>query len=484
MKEDNEQAGTRGISFRLRAYFCLLLLFLVAFNTALFAITWRADNQTFLARRDKLLTQQQYMLRALSADISNIAATRPQGLGRLYEKKGQDFLAGGVLLRIEKNNDVVYTSFDNEPYAQLSPAVGATVWCARQVEGHGKMLLVQSALSQELAGYQVLMAFPFQSFFDLWFADLRSIAAISFGVSLALAAALWILLRVLWQPLAQLGDATRRLQAGETQVRVACTRKDEIGQLAQDFNRMADQIESQILTLQTIAQEKQSLLDALSHELRTPLTAVRASVQLLQMAKLSQGETYAILEGLQHETGRLQQLADSMLSLSRLERESAGQFVAVSSGKLCRRAAQLFRAQCAAEGIAFSLNLRDEQLLWGDEALLESLLCNLLDNACKACSARVDSELGEYQPQIDLWAQRQGKTFVLCVADNGCGMGKEALRHIKEPFYREDKARSRRTGGNGLGVPICQRIAKAHGATLSFKSTPGYGTMALVTFTT
>ncbi|MDK2813638.1 MAG: hypothetical protein PWQ08_893 [Clostridiales bacterium] len=484
MKEDNEQVGTRGISFRLRAYFCLLLLFLVAFNTALFAITWRADNQTFLARRDKLLTQQQYMLRALSADISNIAATRPQGLGRLYEKKGQDFLAGGVLLRIEKNNDVVYTSFDNEPYAQLSPAVGATVWRARQVEGHGKMLLVQSALSQELAGYQVLMAFPFQSFFDLWFADLRSIAAISFGVSLALAAALWLLLRVLWQPLAQLGDATRRLQAGETQVRVACTRKDEIGQLAQDFNRMADQIESQILTLQTIAQEKQSLLDALSHELRTPLTAVRASVQLLQMAKLSQGETYAILEGLQHETGRLQQLADSMLSLSRLERESAGQFVAVSSGKLCRRAAQLFRAQCAAEGIAFSLNLKDEQLFWGDEALLESLLCNLLDNACKACSARVDSELGEYQPQIDLWAQRQGKTFVLCVADNGCGMGEEALRHIKEPFYREDKARSRRTGGNGLGVPICQRIVKAHGATLSFKSTPGYGTMALVTFTT
>lgn len=484
MKEDNEQAGIRGISFRLRAYFCLLLLFLVAFNTALFAITWRADNQTFLARRDKLLTQQQYMLRALNADISNIAATRPQGLGRLYEKKGQDFLAGGVLLRIEKNNDVVYTSFDNEPYAQLSPAVGATVWCARQVEGHGKMLLVQSALSQELAGYQVLMAFPFQSFFDLWFADLRSIAAISFGVSLALAAALWLLLRVLWQPLAQLGDATRRLQAGETQVRVACTRKDEIGQLAQDFNQMADQIESQILTLQTIAQEKQSLLDALSHELRTPLTAVRASVQLLQMAKLSQGETYAILEGLQHETGRLQQLADSMLSLSRLERESTGQFAAVSSGKLCRRVAQLFRAQCAAEGIAFSLNLKDEQLLWGDEALLESLLCNLLDNACKACSARVDSELGEYQPQIDLWAQRQGKTFVLCVADNGCGMGEEALRHIKEPFYREDKARSRRTGGNGLGVPICQRITKAHGATLSFKSTPGYGTMALVTFTT
>jgi len=484
VKKDDKQTGTRVASFRLRAYFCLLLLFLVAFDGALFAITWRADNQTFLARRDKLLTQQQYMLRSLGADISNIAATRPLGLGRLYEKKGQDFLSGGVLLRIENSDGVVYSSFESEPDAQLSPAMGATVWRARQVAGHGKMLLVQSALSQELAGYQVLMAFPFQSFFDLWFADLRSIAAISFGISLALAVALWLLLRVLWQPLAQLGDATRRLRAGETQVRVACARKDEIGQLAQDFNRMAGQIETQILKLQATAQEKQSLIDALSHELRTPLTAVRASVQMLQMAKLSQGETYAILEGLQHETGRLQQLADSMLSLSRLERERAGQFAAVSSGRLCRRAAQLFRAQFAAAGVAFSLKLQEEQPLWGDDALLESLLCNLLDNACKACAARSDSEKGEYCPKIDLLAQRQGNNFVICVADNGCGMGEEALRRIKEPFYREDKARSRRTGGNGLGVSICQRIAKVHGAALYFESAPGKGTKAFVSFTT
>ncbi|MPN37681.1 hypothetical protein SDC9_185201 [bioreactor metagenome] len=95
-----------------------------------------------------------------------------------------------MLLRIENSDGVVYSSFESEPDAQLSPAMGATVWRARQVAGHGKMLLVQSALSQELAGYQVLMAFPFQSFFDLWFADLRSIAAISFGISLALAVAL------------------------------------------------------------------------------------------------------------------------------------------------------------------------------------------------------------------------------------------------------------------------------------------------------
>ena len=87
-----------------------------------------------------------------------------------------------------------------------------------------------------------------------------------------------------------------------------------------------------------------------------------------------------------------------------------------------------------------------------------------------------------FEGYIKLGAAADGGKKILYVKDSGRGMTEEQLSHITEPFYRTDKARDRRNGGTGLGLALCERIAKAHGAELVFSSVLGEGTVAKVEF--
>ena len=112
--------------------------------------------------------------------------------------------------------------------------------------------------------------------------------------------------------------------------------------------------------------------------------------------------------------------------------------------------------------------------LWGDAALLESLLVNLCDNGAKACAPGGQVELAA--------AAAADGGCTLTVRDNGCGMDADTLARLGQPFFRADKARARADGGAGLGVTLCYRIAAAHGAELTYSSRPGAGTAAAVRF--
>lgn len=108
----------------------------------------------------------------------------------------------------------------------------------------------------------------------------------------------------------------------------------------------------------------------------------------------------------------------------------------------------------------------------GDGALLESLLGNLCENAIKASSPGGVVQLG---------CEMRGKKC-FWVRDYGRGMSRETLENLGQPFYREDKARSRREGGAGLGVALCFEIARQHGARLQYFSRPGEGALAMLEF--
>ena len=100
-----------------------------------------------------------------------------------------------------------------------------------------------------------------------------------------------------------------------------------------------------------------------------------------------------------------------------------------------------------------------------------SVVKELLENAIDAHADAITVEIA------------RGGVTLIRVADNGVGMTEEQIMHITEPFYRTDKSRARNDGGTGLGLALCERIVKAHGAYLSFESELGKGTVAKVTFT-
>lgn len=107
-----------------------------------------------------------------------------------------------------------------------------------------------------------------------------------------------------------------------------------------------------------------------------------------------------------------------------------------------------------------------------DKALLVTLIRNLVLNAAAADSSG---------NRIRVWSRKELHEICLGVTDSGPGIPQQELMHIKEPFYRMDKSRAREGGGNGLGLTICEQIARAHKTNLKIESRLGQGTTVSIT---
>jgi signal transduction histidine kinase len=190
-------------------------------------------------------------------------------------------------------------------------------------------------------------------------------------------------------------------------------------------------------------------IDNLAHELRTPLTSIRGYAEYLQNAAAGEEERYSAAQYIIGESRRLSEIWDKLLILANV-REGEIAFERVDIPALFGRVKMAF------PGVEYEAA---ERYVRGDAALLQSLVMNLVSNAVRL------SFCGN----------------VLEVRDTGCGMSADMLSRLNKPNYRKDI--SGKTGGNGLGVPLCHQIARAHRAQLSFTSVPGEGTTARVTFT-
>ena len=143
-------------------------------------------------------------------------------------------------------------------------------------------------------------------------------------------------------------------------------------------------------------------------------------------------------------------------------------------GEMIFGAVKKLSVSAAQAGVKLCADAKANVTLSCDKALTELLICNLAQNAIKAC--RGDGV-------VVIGCEIINQSVAVSVTDNGVGMTSEQLLHITEPFYRTDKSRSRNEGGTGLGLSLCKRIADAHGAKLEFYSDLGKGTKAVVTFT-
>ena len=141
--------------------------------------------------------------------------------------------------------------------------------------------------------------------------------------------------------------------------------------------------------------------------------------------------------------------------------------------ELLKRLHQLENVKIREKEIQFKVSNKIDEL-YGNEELVESMLINLIDNAIKAC------DKPESKIEIRVY-EKQGHKIVE-VQDNGKGMTKEQVSHVTEAFYRVDKSRSRKEGGNGLGLTLCQVIANKHNAKLNIESELTQGTKVSVVF--
>ncbi|MFT4032913.1 MAG: ATP-binding protein [Siphonobacter sp.] len=240
--------------------------------------------------------------------------------------------------------------------------------------------------------------------------------------------------------------------------------KDEITQLALNFNQMLDRLEASFL-------QQRSFVSHASHELRTPLAALKIDIQSGLEENLTNEEYQLLLNDLLYDTDRLIGLTNSLLQLARpLEVDKGLRKRPLSILDLLLDL-QATRIQ-PGHSIDLDLTLLEassrDSTVQGEESLLKTLFSNLIDNACKYSLDHTAS----------IYLQVEAPFCSVCVKDNGIGIAPEDQQKVFSPFYRASNAL--RYTGYGIGLAVCQRIAEWHGGNIKLESTPGKGTTLFV----
>ncbi len=276
-------------------------------------------------------------------------------------------------------------------------------------------------------------------------ASVRRAALVGGAVAFAVALLLGTLLATqLSLPLQRLIHATERIAKGDLSHRVAVHTRDEIGRLAEAFNRMAAALQ------RSEAARKQFLAD-IAHELRTPLSVIRGNLEgLLDGAFPLTPESLAPVY---EETLHLGDLVEDLRILTLadaghlpLEKER------VELGELVEGVVEAVRPVAKEEEIEIVFERDPDLWAYVDPRRIRQVLGNLLSNALR------------YSPPgsgITVAAHRTGQEIWVSVQDQGPGIPEEELPHIFERFYKVD--RSRAEGGTGLGLAIAKEIVEAHG---------------------
>lgn len=277
--------------------------------------------------------------------------------------------------------------------------------------------------------------------------------------------------RGLAEPLRELARVSGRMSSGDLSTRAPVRRRDEIGQLAGQFNRMAERLEASFAELAAERDALRLFIADASHELRTPITALKNFNDLLQgpAAKDPSARAEFLAES-QVQLDRLEWVTRHLLDLSRLE---AG-LVALELADhdvtdLIESAASAFKTLAQESETTFSIASPVPPLVVRcDRARIELALCNLLDNAFKLTPAGGKVEIG---------AEQAAGVARLWVCDDGPGIDPEDLPHVFERFYR---GRDNQADGSGLGLAIVQSVVQAHDGRVSVESEPGAGSLFVI----
>ena len=237
--------------------------------------------------------------------------------------------------------------------------------------------------------------------------------------------------------------------------------EDELRTLSETLNAMLGRIET------SVKRVTQFTADA-SHELRAPLTLIQSAGEFLLRRERSREETAEAIEEILQEVKRTTNLVDHLLTLARTDSGGARlQASPLNLASLLSDVAESARLLARKKSVHFSYHLVDEpSYVLGDETSLRELFLILLDNAVK------------YTPRrgtVDMSLVRDRDSATIEVSDTGIGIAEADLPHIFDRFWRADKVRSRKTGGEGLGLSIAKRIVDQSHGTIHVESELGCG---------
>ncbi len=408
------------MKFRLKIMLCMIWLLSLAFGIGGSVMIWGSFSSALAQEKQTAEDSYRFLVRTIemvnsintlpnTSDIAGVLK-KMDGMGitnfsaiRLLSGGVTEYTSGNIELSSDytESGIVIETAPDGAHYYKLSGTVGT-----------------EADTLAFIAFYDISSVFAmrdgqFKTYAVVFAATIAVCAVLSYFISL------W-----LTKPLDKLTKATKKLAEGELSYRADIRTGDEIGQLSESFDTMAQKLEENVEQLQDAMRRQEEFMGSFAHEMKTPMTSIIGYADLMRTQTLSPEE----------------QTADYL------------------------------RPVYAKNDIGIECSGDEGECLLEPE-LVKSLLMNLIDNARKA--------LG-HGGLIRISSQLTGTGCIIRVRDNGHGIPPEAIAHLTEAFYRVDKSRSRAQGGAGLGLALCSDIARLHNGSIEFESSRETGTCVTV----
>lgn len=353
----------------------------------------------------------------------------------------------------------------------LLARVTVTVFATTIVVVLGLMLVINYQVSENFSSYldmsgmhgmmmnrnhmSAMMGSPERQFMT----SLRhSLAVTSFIMIVVGAIVSYYLARSIAVPVINLNKAVKNVTAGDLDTAVVIERQDEVGQLASAFNEMTTKLKSNTIL-------RQRFLAGVAHELRTPLTILKANLEGIADGIIKPDETQ--IQSLTEEIDRLAKIVGELRDLSLLE---AGQLIPeysnVDLNTTLRQVIQKISPLTAEKNLEVSLKIdKDIPKIWADNAMLQQIAFNLMINAIRYTSTG----------SINVVARLAEESVIIKIIDTGIGIEPEDIEHIFDYFYRVDQARTKQSGGTGLGLALVKQMVLAHNGKIYVTSIPGQG---------
>ncbi|MFE4706587.1 ATP-binding protein [Peribacillus simplex] len=278
---------------------------------------------------------------------------------------------------------------------------------------------------------------------------------------------IYFLSKALTRPLISMKEATTKLSKGNFSVAVPVRSHDELGELAQSIQSLADE-------LNYLKKERNEFLASISHELRTPLTYIKGYADVARRKDLDDSERSRYLEIIHDESERLNRLLDELFNMARMDLNTftiSKETVQLSS--FLRNIHEKVLPAFTNERIQLNLECKGDLFIVIDPSRFEQVILNLLDNALKYSN--------EYTVTTIKATECLGRISI-SIIDQGVGIPPEDIPHIFDRLYRVEKSRARDTGGFGLGLSIVKQLVEIQGGTISVKSNLKQGTCFTITF--
>ncbi|MBN2142574.1 HAMP domain-containing histidine kinase [Candidatus Woesearchaeota archaeon] len=329
------------------------------------------------------------------------------------------------------------------------------------------------------------------------------------GIRIGLAALIFLIIGILgslWvaesftKPLIKVKEQIQKITWGDLDVQLDIKRKDEIGELAKDFNDMMTtlreyndavqnsqaelenkvkartaELEAAVTELKQLDAMKDNLLSSVSHELRTPLTSIRSYNQLLRqgmLGKVNQKQKEA-LDVVLNSTDQLIDMVNNILESARFEAGQANfNYHDFNVSKVLKKVLKEFEPKLRKIRAKVTVHCQDNIMACADEQKISEVFVNLINNAIKYRSSR---KLALY-----IIVENLKHHLKVSITDNGIGISKEDLKKMFHKFYQVDQGTTRKVEGTGLGLSIVKHIIGGHGGTISVHSDPDVGTEIII----